>query len=186
MNDGNSICQRVKITDYLQSRGVELIKSGKRFKCRCPLPEHPDDNTPSFWIGDFPDGGQYFKCFGCGEGGNLFSLIRLVEGKSNKQIFKEFADKFGLKLGPYDPGMRIDPLPEDILERFCEQEAEAHSVIGYARRYVQDRDGCEDAINKVSRLYKKLDRLMEDGDTDGIHAVMEDMIQLMIETGGKR
>jgi hypothetical protein len=109
----------------------------------------------------------------------------MMEGKTNKQVVKEFSNKFGIEIGKFDPGIRIDPLPEDILQRFFEEESESQHIISYARRYLQDHGGRTDAVNKVSRLYKKLDRLLEDGDSEGVHEVMSDMIALMIE-GGKR
>lgn len=59
------ICNSNTISDYLRDRGHILVRAGRRIKCKCPLPSHSTDNTPSFNINTFEDGTEYFKCFGC-------------------------------------------------------------------------------------------------------------------------
>ena len=56
--------------------GVELVRSGSRPKCRCPLNTHVD-KTPSFVL--FTDSNRY-KCFGCGEAGDIFTITGLFFG----------------------------------------------------------------------------------------------------------
>lgn len=60
----SEICRKIKITDYLSKRGVDVIKRGNRFCCKCPMPDH-DDHDPSCYIRTMPDGAEVFKCFGC-------------------------------------------------------------------------------------------------------------------------
>lgn len=179
----NELCQRALISEYLEARGVELRKSGSRLKCKCPLPDHEEDNTPSFYIGEFDDGGQYFKCFGCNATGNVITLIRLMEGKENKVVVRELSSQFGVELGKFDPGMRLEPLPEDVLSQLCDEEMEERQIVSYAKRYLKDQKGSFDAVNKISRMYQKMDRCLENGDPDGMNQVKMDIIELMISQG---
>jgi len=58
------LCRRVKITTYLYNRGIQMVKRGNRYSCKCPLPNH-SDHDPSFYIRELSDGTELFKCFGC-------------------------------------------------------------------------------------------------------------------------
>lgn len=82
------ICRVVRITDYLETKGVNLIKSGKRTRCLCPLPSHKDTD-PSFYITTLGDGTQLFKCFGCHEAGNIITLMSKMEDESKGKIVKK-------------------------------------------------------------------------------------------------
>ena len=183
MHSLNGLCQQALISDYLEAQGIELRKSGSRLKCCCPLPGHENDDTPSFYIGEFDDGSQYFKCFGCGSAGNVITLIRLMEGKENRQVVKELAQRFNVELGHFDPGARIEPLPEDVMSELCEEEMEERQIVAYAKRYLKDQKGSFDAVNKISRMYQKMDRCLENGDASGMNQVMMDIIELMIVQG---
>ncbi|MCK6459652.1 MAG: DNA primase [Planctomycetes bacterium] len=63
-----AIEESVDIVDVV-SRYVTLKKSGRNFKGLCPFHE---EKTPSFTV--FPES-RRFKCFGCGEGGGVFSFL---------------------------------------------------------------------------------------------------------------
>lgn len=176
------ICRKAKITDYLESQGVELIKSGRKTKCSCPLPGHEDDDTPSFYIGEFKDGGQYFKCFGCEESGGIVSLVRLMENRaSNGEVVRILSERTGVEMGKFDPYVKIEPAPDEVLQLFCEEEYAGRELVTYARQYLKHNGGSFDAVNKVSRLYAKLDSCLEKGDSEGINGIMNDMIRLLIE-----
>lgn len=57
---------------------MRLIKTGNRFRARCPLPGH-DDVSPSFVL--YPDQGR-FHCFGCGRTGDVIDLTQHYFGIS--------------------------------------------------------------------------------------------------------
>jgi len=84
----SEICRRIKITDYLAKRGVDFIRRGNRYCCKCPLPTH-DDHSPSCYIRVMPDGAEVFKCFGCGESGNIITLLAAIDGESKGKIVKK-------------------------------------------------------------------------------------------------
>ncbi len=67
---------KVRIEDTVRADGHELKPQGKSLVGLCPF--HAE-NTPSFNVNVE---GQYFKCFGCGAGGDVLEYVRLKLGKS--------------------------------------------------------------------------------------------------------
>lgn len=74
------------VSDY-----VQLTKAGKNYKGLCPF---HGENTPSFVVS--PDKGIY-KCFGCGEGGNVISFISQLEAISYPQAILKLAQRAGIQ-----------------------------------------------------------------------------------------
>ena len=91
MGTVDEIKQRLDIVDTVSSY-VNLEKSGRNFKGLCPFHE---EKTPSFFV--FPDR-QTWKCFGCGAGGDLLSLVMKKEGVDFSEALRILADKAGVSL----------------------------------------------------------------------------------------
>jgi DNA primase len=85
------IKQKIDVVDLI-STYVPLTKSGRNYKGLCPF---HSEKTPSFMVS--PEL-QMFKCFGCGQGGDVFKFIELVEGIDFPQALRQLADKAGVKL----------------------------------------------------------------------------------------
>ncbi|MBI5207696.1 MAG: DNA primase [Candidatus Firestonebacteria bacterium] len=75
------------ISDY-----VPLKHAGVNFKGKCPF---HNEKTPSLIVSPIK---QIFHCFGCGEGGNVFSFIMKFEKVSYIESIKILADKLGIIL----------------------------------------------------------------------------------------
>lgn len=75
---------------------VKLHRAGKSLTGLCPFHK---EKTPSFHVS--VDRGTY-HCFGCGEGGDMFSFIEKVEGVDFKGALKLLAEKAGVEI-VYDP-----------------------------------------------------------------------------------
>ena len=58
------------------SKFVDLKKNGDNYKGLCPF---HNEKTPSFVVNENK---QIFKCFGCGEGGNVISFLMKKENMS--------------------------------------------------------------------------------------------------------
>ena len=71
---------------------VELKKAGRNFKAICPF---HGEKTPSFMVS--PEL-QIFKCFGCGEAGDVFAFLEKYEGMEFGEALKYLADRAGIKL----------------------------------------------------------------------------------------
>jgi hypothetical protein len=161
----SEICRRVRITDYLLSKGIELSKSGRNMRCKCPL--HAGDNDPSFYVRTMEDGTQLFKCFGCNEGGTVITLMHLMDKERKGTIIKRLSRESGIKLAAFDEATRVEPLPHEIMEIFC-QEDDLAAEIGEVGLKFMHFHKTPDAVNKVSRLYEMVDRMADLGDADQI------------------
>ncbi len=74
------------ISDY-----VPLRRRGRNFMALCPF---HSEKTASFTVSQEK---QMFHCFGCGEGGNVFSFLMKAENISFLEAVKILADKAGVK-----------------------------------------------------------------------------------------
>ena len=74
------------------SQVVMLKRIGKDYKGLCPFHK---EKTPSFHVN--PEKGIY-KCFGCGEGGDIFSFIQKAKGLGFLDAVKELAHQYGVSL----------------------------------------------------------------------------------------
>jgi DNA primase len=86
----DDIKRRVDIVQLFAHFGIALEKKGKSLAARCPW---HDDKTPSLSVD--ADKGLY-NCFGCGESGDVFSLVEKMRGcgfKEALEFLKAFAGK---------------------------------------------------------------------------------------------
>jgi len=71
---------------------VPLKRSGKEWKGKCPFHE---DRTPSFYV--VPDKG-FYKCFGCGASGDVFSFVMKRSGMDFLEAVKHLGERFGVEV----------------------------------------------------------------------------------------
>ncbi len=71
---------------------VQLKKAGTTFKGLCPF---HGEKTPSFTV---TPGRDSWKCFGCGEGGDIFSFVMKRDGLSFPEALKVLAAKSGVEI----------------------------------------------------------------------------------------
>ncbi|MBQ7643099.1 MAG: DNA primase, partial [Clostridia bacterium] len=60
----------------------------------CPLPGH-SERTPSFTVNE---AGQFFKCFGCGRGGDVITFVMTMENLDYVGTVKLLAEQAGMNL----------------------------------------------------------------------------------------
>ncbi len=91
----DDIIEKVKessdIVDII-SNYIQLKKSGSNFVGLCPF---HNEKTPSFTVSESK---QYFRCFGCGEGGDSISFIMKKENLDFVDAVKLLADKYSIQL----------------------------------------------------------------------------------------
>jgi len=90
---------RADIVDVVQSYVPSLKKAGLTWKACCPF-HH--EKTPSFTVN--PDR-QYFKCFGCGKGGDVFKFVMELENLDFSSAAEQLAHKYGIII-PETPARR--------------------------------------------------------------------------------
>jgi len=78
-------------TDIVQVIGCR-VDLDRHDKALCPFHQ---EKTPSFSVNAKE---QYFHCFGCGAGGDVFKFLELYENKPFMQVFSELAGQAGINL----------------------------------------------------------------------------------------
>lgn len=86
--DISLIRDKANIVDLI-SQQMTLKKAGRTYKGLCPFHQ---EKTPSFTVDPVK---QLFHCFGCGEGGDVFSFVMKTEGLS----FAEAVESLGRRVG---------------------------------------------------------------------------------------
>ena len=95
MDAKSQIKNSLSILDVV-STYIKLEKSGSQYKARCPF---HNEKTPSFYIS--PDRGIY-KCFGCGESGDIFSFVEKIESVPFYEALTILANRSGIKLEKFN------------------------------------------------------------------------------------
>jgi DNA primase len=123
------------------SEHVQLKRAGRTWKANCPFHQ---EKTPSFTVN--PDR-QIFKCFGCGEGGDVFRFLMEFEKMSFPEAVEYLANRAGIPLpqkgwtGPEEES--VYP-PLEWTAEFFRRELSGRTG-GPAREYLERR-GLESGV----------------------------------------
>ncbi len=143
------------VSDY-----VSLKKAGKNHKGLCPF---HSEKTPSFMVNEEK---QIFHCFGCGEGGDVFSFLMKVAHLSFPQALEELAKRYGVKLPSkeFSPAQKKEMAKREALFQINQIASEYfHDLLTRrregeeARKYLSQR-GIMDEVVREHRLGYSLDR----------------------------
>ena len=85
------IKNNLDIVDVI-SKYVVLKKAGHNYSGLCPF---HNEKTPSFVV---TPSRQIFKCFGCGEGGDVLAFLMKINNQSFKEVIEEQAEILGIEL----------------------------------------------------------------------------------------
>jgi DNA primase len=121
----DEIRSRVDIVAVI-GRNVELKKSGRTWKGCCPF---HGERTPSFHV--YPEDGHW-KCYGCGEYGDVFKFLQKLQGKEFPEVVRALAAEVGVT---------IPDREEDSAEQRQRRadRAEALAACAAASRYFEAR-----------------------------------------------
>lgn len=104
------IKDNVDLLDYINTFYPHInFKSGATHKAVCPLPGH-SENTGSFSI---KDGANTFKCFGCGESGDVITFVMKMEGVDFINALEIISDNMG-----YNVVKQLKKLPQNQIKYF--------------------------------------------------------------------
>ena len=128
---------RADIVDVI-GEFVQLKKAGREYKANCPFHE---ERTPSFYV--VPDKG-FYKCFGCGKSGDVFSFVMEQQGLDFVESVKHVAGRAGVEVREVrrseeeeDPNRPLYEINAFAREWFGEQLAA--DVGAVARAYLEGR-----------------------------------------------
>jgi DNA primase len=123
---------------------ISLKPSGpERLKARCPF---HSEKTPSFMVSRDR---QIFHCFGCGEGGDVFTFVQKMEGLEFPEALRLLAQKANVELPSYDPKLSSERTA--ILEALDLATSYFHEFLLHAkaaegaRKYFQEKRGLTSA-----------------------------------------
>ncbi|WJG69680.1 DNA primase [Spiroplasma ixodetis] len=91
----NKVKAKINIVEVM-SKYLNLIRKGNNFWAICPFHE---DSTPSLSISQEK---QIYKCFSCGEQGNVFIFLQKYKNINFINALKEAADNVNLNLKEFD------------------------------------------------------------------------------------
>jgi DNA primase len=139
------------------SNYVSLKKSGANHKGLCPF---HDENTPSFNVN--PSMGIY-KCFGCGEGGNVISFLMEIEGWSFPETVRYLAERNGVEIPEEDPeeaerhrkrreGKKLYWKVMELAQQFYEDQLWSDAGAA-ARHYMKERGVDEETAREFGLGY---------------------------------
>ncbi|MCL2873776.1 MAG: DNA primase [Defluviitaleaceae bacterium] len=84
------------IVDVVSSYNISLKQRGGNFLGLCPF---HNEKTPSFSVSSDK---QMYKCFGCGEGGNVYSFVMKMDNVEFKEALNMLANRINYKLSQTD------------------------------------------------------------------------------------
>ncbi|MCK9574139.1 MAG: DNA primase, partial [Candidatus Omnitrophica bacterium] len=144
---------------------VPLKQAGKNFSGLCPF---HNEKTPSFIVS--PDI-QRYKCFGCGETGDIFNFVQKIENIDFPEALEKLAKEAGVELKQYKKNPKYSRLEEInylatkyyyielrqntisgdyIKQRGFSQESIKQFGIGYAPRYPKLLEYVKENLVKVT------------------------------------
>lgn len=143
---------RIDIAGFIGSY-VSLRKRGNDLVGLCPF---HSEKTPSFHV--HPDKG-FFKCFGCGAGGDVITFLSKLENLSFPDAVRMLAQRAGVELEPESPQtLRVRSEREAIYEAnriaaaFFERMLQSDAGSG-ARAYCERRGISPSSIEKFHLGY---------------------------------
>ncbi len=127
------------------SAHVALKKAGSNYRGLCPF---HNEKTPSFNVNPSK---RIFKCFGCGEGGDVIQFKMKIENKSFPAVVKELAEHMGIIWDVAEQGQIAQMLQiHNLANNFFNRQLEQNSS---ARDYLLSRSLNQQVINKFELGY---------------------------------
>ncbi|HYA99860.1 MAG TPA: DNA primase [Ktedonobacteraceae bacterium] len=137
---------------------VALRKSGKSLQGLCPF---HNERTPSFYV--FPES-QTWRCFGCNEGGDVFTFVEKQQGLDFRDALHYLAEKAGIVVEDFsnsNPEQERETYARKEKLRKLNEEAALwfHQVLlrakdaAEARSYIQSRGISAESVMSFSLGY---------------------------------
>ena len=143
------IRERIDLVDII-SQDVALRKTGRTLKGLCPF---HTEKTPSFNVN--PER-QIWKCFGCGEGGDVFSYVQKRDNLSFREALEWLARKCGVTIERTEQAARVHSEKERLFWAnavACDFFRSALAGSSKAQEYLARRELAESTVEKFKIGY---------------------------------
>ncbi|MGX8680228.1 MAG: CHC2 zinc finger domain-containing protein, partial [bacterium] len=143
----DEIRQSVDIVDVI-GQYVPLTRKGSNYRGLCPF---HDDNDPSLTVSPRR---QIYRCFACGQGGNVFTFLQEYLHIPFMEALKQVAELGGVDVRAYDLSSRVETVNVK-LKPYYDMHEEAEKIYAYylntkpatlARDYLAQRGFNEEII----------------------------------------
>ena len=148
---------------------ITLNRSGKNYKGLCPF-HH--EKTPSFIVSSEK---QMFHCFGCGQGGNVFSFLMKYENLSFPEAVLSVAKRYGIQIkltrddksekfvGKKEILYGVNSLANEFFKKTLKETSEGKAALEYLRKRGIEEGSFKDfnigyALSEWDSLVKYLGR----------------------------
>lgn len=155
-NEVEQIKSRLDIVDVV-GEYVRLKQSGQNWKGNCPF-HH--EKTPSFMAHREK---QIWHCFGCGEGGDIFSFIQKIENIDFTEALEILARKAqvplaprGVKAGESNQRVKLFEAAE-LARNFYQEQLKNSPIAAKVREYLKTRQIRTDSISTFGLGYSLLE-----------------------------
>jgi DNA primase len=147
----DEVRERADIVEVIGEH-LSLKRAGKEFKALCPFHQ---EKTPSFYV---VPGKGFYKCFGCGESGDVFGFLMKQLGLSFQEAVEKLAAREGITIPSRDNRPEDDalaPLREAVAfaAEFFQQQLQDSVAGERARRYLEERGIGQEAAERFRLGY---------------------------------
>ena len=147
MDQLEEIKSKINIVDLI-SEYIPLKKTGRNFKALCPF---HTEKTPSFIVS--PER-QIWHCFGCGQGGDIFSFVMQTEGIEFGDALRILAKKAGVEIKSQVPGVsqkkdriyRMNKIAGALYEKILLETKTGQPVLDYLEKRQIKKETIEDFL----------------------------------------
>jgi len=143
----SQIAQIKEANDIIEILGerLQLQRSGTQWRALCPF---HSERSPSFFVSQDM---QRYKCFGCGENGDIFTFLEKYEGMTFNESLKMLAERAGIKLESYRPTQDEDERQQllevlSLTKEYYHFLLTKHEAGEVARQYLKERGVTAESI----------------------------------------
>ena len=135
----DQIKERLNVSELI-GEYLKLEKAGTNYKALCPF---HNEKTPSFMVNAERN---FWYCFGCQKGGDIFSFIMEIEGLDFREALQRLAERTNVELPKFKPtNPKIKNQKEKLYEilelscKFYEYQLEKLEKAKVVKKYLKDR-----------------------------------------------
>jgi DNA primase len=129
---------------------IPLQRSGQNYRANCPF---HGEKTPSFFVSEAM---QRYKCFGCGETGDVFTFLEKYENMTFSESLQFLAERAGIKLQEFKHTAADDEREQlvailNLTKEYYHYILQEHQAGEVARQYLKQRGVTQESI-KIFQL----------------------------------